>query len=97
MRSRLFFFPLVVLLAFGETARLVFENIDSSPSMQHDVLLLNSDDDAVVQRVGEAGMQAGSANDYVPEDEAVFAATEIAAPGETVEVTFTAPEEEGAA
>lgn len=40
-------------------------------------------------------MEAGSGNNYVPEDEAVLAATGVAAPGESVEGTVTAPEETG--
>lgn len=40
-------------------------------------------------------MQAGSTNDYVPEDDAVIAYTPMSQPGETVEVTFTVPEESG--
>lgn len=83
-------------VAPGETVQLVFENTDSAPSMEHNVVILTSDDDEDVERVGETGAAAGSQNDYVPDDEAVLAATPIAPPGETVEVTFTAPEETGA-
>lgn len=82
-------------VAPGETVRIVFENTDTSPSMEHNVVLLNSNDDEDVARVGEAGMSAGSRNDYVPDDPAVLAYTAIAPPGETVEVTFTVPEETG--
>jgi len=82
-------------VAPGETIELVFENTATSPSMQHNVLVLNSSEDAVFERVGEAGMSAGSTNDYVPEDDAILAHTPIAPPGETVSVTFTVPEETG--
>lgn len=82
-------------VAPGETIELVFENTATSPSMVHNVVLLNSTEDAVFERVGEAGMSAGSTNDYVPEDDAVIAYTEVAQPGETVSVTFTVPEEPG--
>lgn len=83
-------------VAPGETVRLVFENTDTSPSMEHNVVVLDEppSQDAF-RRVGEAGMSAGSLNDYVPDDPAVLAYTAIASPGETVEVTFTAPEETG--
>ena len=82
-------------VAPGQTIELVFENTATSPSMQHNVLFINSTEDAVFERVGEAGMSAGSRNDYVPEDDAVIAHTPIAPPGETVSVTFTVPEETG--
>jgi azurin len=82
-------------VAPGQTVELVFENTATSPSMQHNVVLLNSTEDAVFERVGEAGMSAGSTKDYVPEDDAIVAYTEIAAPGETVSVTFTVPEAPG--
>lgn len=82
-------------VAPGETIRLVFENTATSPSMEHNVVVLNSTDDSVFERVGEGGMSAGSSNDYIPEDDAIIAYTPIAKPGETVEVTFTVPEETG--
>jgi azurin len=62
--------------------------------MEHNVVILTSDDDTVVNRVGQAAMGAAD-NEYVPDDEAVLAATGMAAPGETVSVTFTAPSEPG--
>jgi azurin len=82
-------------VAPGQTIELVFENTATSPSMQHNVVVLNSTEDAVFRRVGEAGMSAGSANDYVPEDDAIIAYTPVAPPGETVSVTFTVPEQTG--
>ena len=79
----------------GETVRLVFENIAESPSMVHNVLILNTNDEEVVERVGMAGQSAGQSEGYVPDDDAIIAHTPLAQPGETVEVTFTAPEEPG--
>jgi azurin len=79
----------------GETIRIVFVNTATSPSMQHNVVVLNTNDNAVVERIGEEGLAAGSAADYVPDDPAVLAYTAIAPPGETVEVVFTVPSEPG--
>lgn len=76
----------------GETVRLVFDNTATSPAMQHNVVIVTGAD--VINRVGQAALNA-SATAYVPDDEAVIAATPLAAPGETVEVTFTAPAEPG--
>jgi azurin len=82
-------------VAPGETIKLVFENTATSPSMQHNVVVLNTVEDNAFRRVGEAGMQAGSANNYVPEDDAILAYTPMSQPGETVSVTFTVPETTG--
>jgi azurin len=79
----------------GETVRLVFENTADSPAMVHNVLLLNTNDEEVIQRVGTASQAAGEAEGYVPDDDAIIAYTPLAQPGETVEMTFTAPEEPG--
>lgn len=79
----------------GETVRLVFENVATSPSMVHNVVFIHSTEDEVFERVGEAGTRAGSTNDYIPDDDAIIAHTPVAQPGETVEVTFTVPEETG--
>ena len=78
----------------GEEITITFENTATSPAMQHNVVVLNTNDDAVVNRVGQAGTAAAD-NDYVPDDDAVLAATEMSEPGETVSVTFTAPSEPG--
>lgn len=79
-----------------ETVELILENTASSPSMQHNVVLLNEEpSDEIFQRVGQAGVQAGSSEEYVPDDPAVHAATPIAKPGETVSITFTTPSEPG--
>lgn len=75
---------------------LVFENTASSPSMQHNVVLLNeAPSDSIFKEIGQAGVQAGSTEDYVPDHAAVLAATPIAKPGETVSITFTTPSEPG--
>jgi azurin len=62
--------------------------------MKHNVVLLTTDEGSVVTRVGQAGTQAAD-NEYIPDDDAVLAATGLADPGETVSVTFTAPSEPG--
>lgn len=76
----------------GQTVTIVFENTASSPAMQHNVVVLNSADEETTKRVGQAALNAPN---YVPDDPAVIAATDIAKPGETTEVTFTAPETPG--
>ena len=82
-------------VAAGEEVTIVFENVATSPAMQHNVVVLTTDDDADVNRVGQAAVAAGESAEYVPDDEAVLASTPLAQPGETVRVTFTAPSEPG--
>jgi len=78
----------------GEEITLTFENTATSAAMKHNVVVLTTSEEMVVQRVGQAGMKAAG-SEYVPDDEAVLAATALADPGETVTVTFTAPSEPG--
>jgi azurin len=83
-------------VAPGETIKLVFENTATSPSMLHNVVVLNTEPTKeVLWRVGEAGVAAGEEQEYVPDDPAVRAYTPMADPGETVSVTFTVPKESG--
>lgn len=79
----------------GQEVTIVFENTATSPAMQHNVVVLNTTEDAVVNRVGQAAIQAGADQDYVPEDEAILAHTPMAQPEETVSITFTVPSEPG--
>ena len=79
----------------GQEVTLVFENTATSPAMQHNVIVLTTGDMTAVNRVGQAALSAGKEAAYIPDDEAVLAATDLAQPGETVEVTFTAPSEPG--
>jgi len=83
-------------VAPGQTIKLVFNNTATSPSMQHNVVVINSTKESVFRKVGEAGTQAGSTNDYVKKGlDAVIAHTPIAPPGEKVSITFTVPETTG--
>jgi len=80
----------------GEKVTLVFENTASSPSMQHNVVILNeSPGQEIYQKIGQAGAKAGASEEYVPDDPAILAHTPISKPGETVSVSFTTPSEPG--
>ncbi len=85
-----------ITAAPGETIKLVFENTATSESMLHNVVVLNEPPrKELLWRVGEAGVEAGPDNEYVPDDPAILAYTPMANPGETVSVTFTVPEDPG--
>src|SRR5699024_7736810 len=76
------------------TVKLVNNTKLPAAAMSHNWILLKKDADA--EAVDKAAMQA-KANDYVPESKAdqIIAATDLAAGGESVTVTFTAPTEPG--
>ncbi|MEM1127358.1 MAG: plastocyanin/azurin family copper-binding protein [Bacteroidota bacterium] len=79
----------------GQEVTLTMENTATVDAMVHNIVILNSNDDTVVNRVGMAALQAGEAAGYIPEDAAILAYTPMALPGETTSVTFTAPLEPG--
>lgn len=74
----------------GQTVHIIFKNTADNAAMSHNVVVVRSED--VINTVGQAGMMA-SDTDYVPMDmkNDIIAFTPMSAPGETVEVTFTAP------
>lgn len=76
----------------GQRLQITFDNTASSPAMQHNLVVLNSSAEDVVRRVGQAAL---SAENYVPDDPAIIAATDVAKPGEATSVTFTAPDTPG--
>lgn len=79
----------------GQQVTLTFKNTATAEAMKHNVVVLKGTGDDVIQRVGQAAFQAGASKQYIPNDPAVLANTAVAAPGETVTVTFTAPSEPG--
>jgi azurin len=79
----------------GQEIRLVFKNTATSAAMQHNVVVLNTPEKSVMKAVAQAGLNAGPANNYVPDHDAILTHTPLSKPGETVEVTFTAPEAPG--
>ncbi len=78
----------------GQTVHITFNNTADNPAMSHNVVVLRSTD--VINAVGQAAMGA-AATDYIPaaRRDDIIANTSMSAPGETVEVTFTAPSTAG--
>jgi azurin len=74
----------------GQTVHLTFQNTATNPAMSHNVVVLR--DSTRINAVGQAAMGA-AATDYIPQNrmEDIIAHTPLSAPGQTVEVTFTAP------
>lgn len=76
----------------GATVKLTLINEASSAAMIHNaVFIVAGKQDEVI----EAGLEAGPDAEYIPESEHIIAATGLAQPGETVELTFTAPKKKG--
>jgi uncharacterized cupredoxin-like copper-binding protein len=85
--SNLSFSPTQLTLKEGMTVRVRYENAGSLP---HNIVLLRNR--SQIDAIGIAALDA-AATEYVPtgyEDE-ILAASPLAAPGETVEFTFTVP------
>lgn len=80
----------------GEQIRIVFTTVSKLPkaAMSHNVVVL--EDNADVEAFANASAMARD-NDYIAPDmeDQIIAATPLAGGGETVEVTFTVPEDAG--
>ena len=80
----------------GEEIRIVLTTESSLPkqAMAHNVILMDSEAD--VQEFVNASMKARD-NEYIAEgfDDQIIAASDLAGGGESVEITFTVPEEPG--
>lgn len=81
-------------VAPGQTVHLVFTNTATSPAMRHNVVVLQRGSD--VNAFGTAAV-AAAATDYIPPslESQVIAHTAMSDPGNSVEVTFTAPDQAG--
>lgn len=80
----------------GETLRIVFTTVSKLPkqAMAHNVVILKKDAD--VEAFANASVMARDNSYIAPEmEDLIVAATPLAGGGETVEVTFTVPEEAG--
>lgn len=82
-------------VAPGQTVNLTLNNTATNPAMQHNVVVLEQGTDP--NRFGQAAMVAAD-NGYIPRNMAdqIVANTPMSQPGQTVEVTFTAPPTPGA-
>lgn len=84
-----------IVVEAGKTVRIIFENPDF---MQHNLLVLQP---GSLETVGAAADKLatdpqGAEKQYVPDMPEVLYSTRLVNPEETVELTFTAPEEPGA-
>ena len=76
----------------GADVTIILENKATAAAMIHNAVIIEAGKQS---EVAEDGLAAGPDNAYVGESEFIIAATPLANPGETVELTFTAPSEPG--
>lgn len=80
----------------GQPVHLVFVNHSTMTTMAHNWVLVASADPTVIASVAANGLKMGEQAGYVDvRDKNVLANTPMAKAGETVEVSFTAPETPG--
>ena len=73
----------------GEQVKLQLKNVATLAAMVHNVVILKQGAD--IQKIGTDAIAAGEAKGYIPESDMILASSPLAKPGETVELTFTAP------
>jgi len=69
-------------------------NSADDDSVKHNFVQLETDRAQTAMKVAKAGWKVPEKN-YVPEHDAILAASSMAGPGETVDVSFTAPDQDG--
>lgn len=77
----------------GAEVKLTLTNSASAEAMIHNIVFIER---GKQDQVSQAGLAAGKENGFLPEDsQYIVAASDLAYPGETVDLTFTAPESPG--
>lgn len=82
------FKPAALTAAAGSQVSVTFK--DASASQQHNWVLVKGGDD-VATKVDEAGVTAGPAKGYIPDDPNIVSNTKLLNGGESGTATFTAP------
>ncbi len=76
----------------GAEVTIILENKASSEAMIHNWVLIEAGQQGEVTQMA---LDAGADKDYIPDTPKIVAATGLADPGETEEMTFIAPERKG--
>jgi len=77
-----------------EDLKIQLTNSADDESVKHNFVQLHTDRARTAMKVAKAGWKVPEKN-YVPEHDAILAASSMAGPGETVDVSFTAPDQDG--
>ena len=95
LHGQLRFDPEIIAVERGADIKLVFENQDE---MIHNLLLVKGDSKHIdklaekAQALGEKGLDRG----FIPKDDSIIASIGLVQPGEKAEISFKAPNENGA-
>jgi azurin len=82
------FEPASLTLNEGAEVTLIFKNQSSAAGMLHNFVLVPM---GAGQEIATAGISAGEANNFTPNDDRIIVATKMTTMGEEVTITFTAP------
>jgi azurin len=82
------FEPATLTLNEGAEVTLIFINKSSAQGMLHNLVLVPM---GAGQEIATAGISAGEANNFVPNDDRIVVATKMTTMGDEVTITFTAP------
>jgi len=77
----------------GSQVKIIMNNTATSPAMVHNVVITDIGTDIGV--IGQDALTAGPDKGYLPDSDAIIAATGLAQPGQQTEVTFKVPDEPG--
>lgn len=81
--------PSTLTLVEGAEVTLTFKNQSSAAGMLHNFVLIPT---GIGQEIATAGIAAGEAGNFTPDDDRIIVATKMTKMGEELTVTFTAPE-----
>ena len=74
----------------GQKVVLILKNMATSSVMKHNLVILDRNAD-----IDSIGQQSLLVKGYIPDDPMVLFYTDLSLPGQTVELTFTAPDIQG--
>ncbi len=84
--------PKQISVPAGAKVTLILKNTATSEAMVHNAVIIEAGKQTAVS---DAALEAGATASYLPDASMYIAATSLAQPGETVEMTFTAPSKKG--
>lgn len=73
----------------GQQVQVTLINQGTDETMQHNIVIIKQ---GTAENIATEAVKAGKEGNYVPSNDNVLAASGLAAPGDTVVMTFTAPE-----
>ena len=91
-KEEMAFVPQVIVMPANGRAKVILENTAEDEDMIHNIVFVKKNR---VDEVAMLGEESGEENDFIPDLPAVFEGSELAEPGETVEMFITAPHQSG--